>query len=300
MKKALLIILIVAICLLVVGGAVFAIGMQRIGWDFTALSGKEYDTDIVSFHADEVSDIVVEVNTEDVILLTSEEDEIEIECFIVKNKKGEVLRQAIPILADGVLSVKAEGKKYSFMNFFGSTKAPKVVVKIPAEKSIALSVKVTTGNVTLGEEGKERRYSSLKVGASTGNVTLLGRTLTETLTIGVSTGNVKVKGEVVCNGDAEISASTGNIKISATLSAAKITLKTSTGDVESTAPLTSDNIYVHTSTGEVELTLSGRKEDYTYTYETSTGDSNYPNFSLGERKLEVHTSTGDIELTFRE
>ena len=300
MKKALVIILIVAICLLVVGGAVFAIGMQRIGWDFTALSGKEYYTDTVTFHADEVSEIAVELNTEDVTVLTSENDEISVEYFIVKNKKDEVIRRAIPSLAEGVLHVGAEGEKTSFMNFFGTGKTPKVVVKIPAEKVLPLSVKVTTGDIVIGEEGKERTYSSVKINTSTGNVTLLGRTLTETLTIGVSTGNVKVKGEVACNGDAEISASTGNIKIAATLSAAKITLKTSTGDVESSAPLTSDNISVHTSTGEVELTLSGRKEDYTYTYETSTGDSNYPNFSLGERKLDVHTSTGDIELTVRE
>ena len=300
MKKAFLIIMISGVLLLAVGGGVFAFGMSKISWDFGALSNTDYFQESASFSAEDVQSVVLELSTQDVSFLASDNDEITVEYFIVKNKKGDVLREAVPTLSNGVLTCKEEGTGVSFFNFdFG--RKEKVVVKIPSEKTTAVSLKISTGKVIFGENDKERKVSSLKIEASTGNLTFLGKTTCENdLSLAVSTGEIEIKGEIVCGGDFRAKASTGKISFPKPLSANRIFLETSTGDVKCAAPLSFNGFEAIASTGDITLLAAGKKEDYTFLYETNTGKSNLSPFASGAKTILIRTSPGDITLSFIE
>lgn len=298
MKRAFLKIAIVGGVLLLLGGITFVIAMTAVGWDFSVLN-TDYEKKIATYSAEEVNEIVADLSTEDVYFLPSEDDEITVEYFVVKNKRGKVLREIVPTLSDGVLRCVEKKKKYNLTVI--DYHSYKVVVKAPADKVFALSVKLSTGNVTLGEEGKERRLSSLKVSASTGDVNLKGKTICEgDLTLSVSTGDIRFKGETRCDGKVSVKASTSMISVNAPLSAKEIKINASTGDVSCAAPLSFDSLDVSVSTGDVSLLLAGKKELYTYLYRVDTGSSNVESFALGSKKVNVRTTTGDIRVRFEE
>ena len=296
MKRAFLKIAIVGGVLLLLGGITFVIAMTAVGWDFSVLN-TDYEKKIATYSAEEVSEIVAELSTEDVYFLPSEDDEITVEYFVVKNKKGKVIREIVPTLSEGVLRCVEKEKKFTF-NFIDNH-SYKVVVKAPADRVFALSLTVSTGDLHFGEEGKERRVSSLKLNASTGNVNLKGKTICNgDLSVGVSTGNVHFKGETVCEGNVSVKASTGKVSVNAPLTAKSIKFETSTGDVSCSAALTFDSLAVTASTGDVTLKLAGTRALYTYNYHVSTGKSNVENFTEGAKTVTVRTSTGDIKLYF--
>lgn len=300
MKRVFIIIAIVGVLLLIVGGAVFAIGMSKLNWDFSALSTTEYSEDVASFAAEEVKEIAVDVGTAKLMFLYSDDDQITVQYFTIKDKKGNLIRKITPVLSEGVLTCKEEGKGYSFMDF-DFRREEKVVVKAPADKVLGLSLKISTGEVIFGEEGKERRVSSLSIQSTTGDITLLGKTVCESdFSSEASTGSLRIKGDVVCGGDASLKSSTGDLDISAYFSAKKITLRTSTGDIESSKPLSFESLEAKASTGDIVLRVAGKKEEYSYHYEISTGESNLSSFAMGEKPIDICTSTGDIELYFAE
>lgn len=299
MKKAVIIILIIGAVLLVAGGITFAVGMSKLGWDFKALNNTDYEEQTASFAATEVQEIVVDVDTANVSFVQADDDQITVEYYVVKDKKGNVLRQVVPALADGVLNCKLEEeRKASFMSF-GFGREENVVVKVPQGKVVVVTLKGTTGNIVFGQEGKERTVYSLSLKGTTGNIELKGTTVCQhNAAIEVTTGNVKFAGQVQCAGDVTVKASTGNVKFNAALTAAKIMVETSTGNVTCTAPLSFDSLAVETSTGNVTVLADGAKEGYAFAYETSTGTCNQPNFVFGGKSIHIKTSTGNINLSF--
>ena len=298
MKKTFLIITIIGVCLFVVGGAIFAIGMTGIGWDIKALSTVDYVTECATFEAAAVNSIVIDVSTADVLVVPADGQEITVEYYIAKDKKGNVVSQAVPRLADGLLSCKDEVISRSFLNFsFGNDK--KVVVKVPADKEVALSVDVSTGDVTIGAVGIESRLTSLRVKSTTGSIRLIGLTMCDQdFVVERSTGDLEIAGEIVCGGDMHIKSTTGKTAIDAPISASHIDCECTTGDLSCSRPITFEELRVEVTTGDVSIRAAGAKELYTYTYETSTGDSNWPSFALGAKRIFIRTTTGDIRLTF--
>lgn len=298
MKKALLIIAIVGACLLLIGGAILAICISKMDWNLDALSDTVYMEQTASFAANDVREIVVDVHTEKVLILPSEDDDITVQYYILKDKKDNVLRQVIPALEGDVLrcveeQVDASGGRFAFSH------QEKLVVKVPADKVLAYTVKVTTGDVCIGEDGKTRHASTLDINATTGSVTLRGNTVCEgNMDVKVTTGSVTFAGAVECGGNASIRTSTGKIKINEPLTASGVALTTTTGDIICGGVMRCDNLTAQATTGDVSLRLAGDKAQYSYIYETSTGKSNVSAFTLGDKRIDVRTTTGDIDVDF--
>ena len=300
MKKGITITIIILVSVLLVGEAAFVICLWRANWDFEELSNVDYIEESVSFSADEVESITAEVGTKNIYYLTADDDKITVTYFTIKNKKGEVITEVVPTLTDGALLCKEEEKLPSVM-LFDFHKDERLVIKVPAEKVLDVSLTVSTGNVTFGEEGKEQRAGSLKVKASTGNITLIGKTtLSKELSLEASTGNLKIEGDLDCAGDVSAKASTGKISVSGRIKGDNINFETSTGKVKVTSPMAFNALNVTTSTGDVSVVAAGSKEQYSYLHESSTGDSNIPSYIAGDKRITIHTSTGDIELSFAE
>ena len=299
MKKAAIIIVIIGVCLLIAGGAVFLVGMSKTNWDFSGLANREYVRETAVFSADEVNEIVVNVSTENVTFMDAEDDSITVEYVIVKNKNGKILREAVPVLTDGVLRCVEEEKAFSFMGF-GFSGDKNIVVKVPTGKVLAVSVTVSTGDVAFDQASETRTFSALNVQTSTGKVTIKGKTACENgFAVETTTGKVLIEGDVTC-GDATITTSTGEIKVSAPFTASKTELVTTTGDIDFSASIAFDSLTVETTTGDVSLHMAGKKEQYSYNYSASTGKSNVSSFTSGNKRIDITVSTGDIELYFAE
>ena len=300
MKKAVYVILIIGVSLLLVGGTVFVIGMTKLGWDFNALATVDIIEESASFESKDVQEIILDVNTADIKIIRAEDDKITVNYFIVKNKKGEAVREIIPTLSEGKLKCIDDEKNTSFLDL-SFTKEGTVIVKIPADKVTTISIKSSTGDVTFGEAGKEVKVTALNITTTTGDITIDGKTLCENnVSIERSTGDITINGELVSGGNVSFNATTGDVKACAPIKAKNIVIKNSTGKVDCTAPIEFDSLDVSVSTGNVSIKASGSMTQYTYSYETSTGDSNLPVFTFGDKLINIHTSTGDIRLYFEE
>ena len=103
MKKAVYVILIIGVSLLLVGGTVFFIGMTKLGWDFNALATVDIIEESASFESKDVQEIILDVNIADIKIIRAEDDKITVNYFILKNKKGEAVREKIQTLSEGKL-----------------------------------------------------------------------------------------------------------------------------------------------------------------------------------------------------
>ena len=110
MKKAIKVILVVGLCLLIAGGAIFAIGMSKIGWDFNKLSSVDVTTESMAIEND-FNTISVNASVADVQILQSEDDKVTVDYYIVKDKKGETVTPSI-INDDYINGVYKNFKKF--------------------------------------------------------------------------------------------------------------------------------------------------------------------------------------------
>ena len=277
MKKAIKVIVVVGLCLLIAGGAVFAIGMSKIGWDFKKLSNVDVTTESMVI-ADDFNSINVNASVTDISILQSEDNKVTVDYCIVKNKNGEVIRQIIPAVQDGVLVCKEEQIKEERFGFGYADES--LVIKMPADKIVELNVVANTGNIKIGSENTERTFSSINIEASTGNLKFEGKT--------ISQNNLNVK------------MATGNVKFNADVVAKAISINASTGNIKGDAKIDFDSLVIETSTGSVKINTALSKDNYSFLYSTSTGDCNIDPFIGGAKQISIKTSTGDIDIYFAE
>ncbi len=296
MKKAAIIIVILGLILVIAGGAVFASAMSKIGWDFTKLSNVEYKDELYSVSTEEVKGIAMEISTTDIHYVQATDDKITIEYYTATTKEGELVRQFFPSVSDGGILTLTEDSRETFalFDFLGKD----IVVKVPAEKEIPVSIKVSTGKITFGESEKEIKTPALTLEASTGNIVFAGKvTCAGDVNIKASTGNVKFNSEVTAK-NITAETSTGNIVVDAPLKASKVAFSSDTGNIKGNGVVDADDIVVEEHTGNVRLTVKGAREEYSYAYSSSTGRSNVESFDGGAKKIKISTSTGSITLTF--
>ncbi len=325
MKKALIIILVIAICLIIAGGAVFVSVMAKNDWDFSTLSNVDLTEEHYSVQASEVTAIEADTTVFRITYAQTDSDQITVDYYTVTTKNtGKIVSEFHPAVNNGKLVIKEENPKnvLSFFPFFGinSDLNYGVVIKVPADKEIAIDLKSNTGRIVLGESGKEIKTPSVDLSTDTGRIEVdADITCSGDLKAETNTGRVELNGKVNCAGDLSVETNTGRIVCASEITAKNVTLtadtgriilnavKTNTltidddtGDIEGNGPIDANTITADCSTGDVRLTLKGSQSDYTFTYNTSTGDSNMSNFAYGAKTVNVHTSTGDITILFKE
>lgn len=317
MKKSNKIWLIIAASLIVVGLIVYGAGIVLMDGDFSKLGTAKYETNTHTLH-EEFQNIRVELDTADIRLLLAEDGVGRVECYEETNAKHSVT------VEDGTLVIRLvnERKWYEYIGV--NIDSPEITVYLPRSEYDALSVKGSTGSVTLPET---ICFESIDVAVSTGNVTCFssaseslrikastGRiriedVQTESLALSTSTGLVSVSSVVCGNLDIRVSTGlttvnnvscknlvsvgdTGDISLNNVIATGKFLIERNTGDVtfeDSDAA----EVYVKTDTGDVTGSLL---TDKVFIVKTDTGRVIVPNSVTGGR-CEITTDTGDVKIT---
>ena len=273
MSKVKLIILIVAVGLVVVGGAIFGIIVAKNG--FSNANGKMEEVNHPL--TEEFNKINIDVNLSNVELVVSEDAK-------VVCKEIEELKHIVEV-KEGTLFIKQENnlKWYARIGWFGSTKTS-VTIYLPA-----------------------KTYESIQVDASTGDFKASGALSFNNAYIKLSTGDVNIRTNMV---EAAITVSTGKVNIN-DCNANKLGISTSTGDVYLKNVVVNDTLVINTDTGDqtlenvsatneiIEIADTGKFRLTNVTtkdvhLETTTGKKILTGVVVSG-KMVVKSSTGDVK-----
>lgn len=285
--------LIAAVCLIVVGAALFCGAMAALGWNWDKLSTKKVN---VTTH--EVTDpflsVSVDTDTADVIFLPGES------CSVVC-KEYENMSHTVEV-KDGVLTIRGKDSRkwYEHIGFFFSKTS--VTVTLPTERYDALKVRTNTGSIHVPADFS---FDTAKLETDTGNITC-NATVTLEAGIKTDTGNIYVENLATCQ--LELTTSTGNITANLITCTGDITATVNTGNV-AFANVTCQNIAATANTGNLkfsdiscrdltatantgDVTLKNVVADVAFRLETDTGDVKFENSDAAE--IYVNTDTGDV------
>lgn len=320
MRKATKIRLIAAALLVLVLGMIFCGVMTAFKWDFSKLSTVKYETNVHDV-SEEFSSISVETDTAALTFVLSDDRKCHVKCYEESKWTHSVTVQEETL----VIKLINEKSWYDYIGInFGS---PKITVHLPKEVYAALSVRESTGNITMPQDFKFERvdialstgdvdFSAsaseyLKIKTSTGEVSVQNATA-GALELSASTGGITVS-DIVCHGDAAIAVSTGKVKLQNVqcknlmtsgdtgdirmenvCAAEKFSIERTTGDVK-IAACDAAELSVKTDTGNVTGSLLTEKVFIT---QTDTGRINVPKTTSGGI-CEIITDTGDIQITIK-
>ena len=311
---------IVAVSLILLGAVLFTAVMITLGWDFGALSTTRYETN-EHVPSESFSDISIQTDTADIILLPAEDEG----CKIIAHEQENV-KHTVKV-KDGVLVIETEDTRKWYEYIGISWGSPSLTVYLPKSEYGALSVKSSTGMVRLPAEfsfasidvetdtGIVQSYASamgaIKIETNTGAIGVEGVSAAS-LSLSVTTGKVTVTDAYVA-GDASVavstgkaaltdvtcknlfsSGSTGDILLKNVIAAEKLSVERDTGDVTLDGADAAE-IFIETDTGDVKGTLLS---DKIFFAETDTGRREIPKTVTGGR-CEIKTDTGDIVLEIK-
>ena len=318
MKKSVIIWLIIATVLTVVGACIFAVSMAAVGWNFSFLDTENYETNVHTIE-DDFESIDLEVDTTDVTFKLSEDGTCRVECFEAQKRLHTVK------ISDGTLYIRSSDQRkwYEHIGFF--SRSTKVTVYLNRSNYEKLSVKSSTGDISLESElafdsvsvgtstgsvlCKLESASDMKISASTGSIKVIGTSMSS-LDVSVTTGyvliqNANCQGKIDVEGDTskvslcdvtcdflEVSVDTGNVTLTDTVAQSSFDIETDTGKVEF-QQCDANNITVEMDTGDVFGTLLSEK---VFIASSDTGDIRVP-YTEGGGVCRITTDTGDITIS---
>lgn len=276
MSKACKIWMIVAAVLIILGATMFAIAMTSHNWNFTKLNTQKYETN--TYIPDgEFHNIRIDTGVSNVTFLPSEDSNCRVKCYEPPKEKHTVS------IEDGTLSVRLVNEKEWYDYIGVNIGTPTVTVYLPLAQYRALTVRMSTGNVTVSENFT---FDSIDITASTGDVKVLA-SATDAVKIKTSTGAIEVAN--ISAGTLDLSVSTGKVTVSSVACAGDISLKVSTGK----AVLTDVSCHNLSSTGNTgDLRLKNVVGSGAFSIERSSGDVTFDGCDAAE--LTILTDTGDV------
>ena len=301
MKNATKIRFTAAIVMILLGAGLIGFALLQNDFDLTKFSTVEHE---VNTHAitDQFHSIQIDATTTDVILLPSEDDSCRVICEESATDRHEVT------VENDVLTIRHTVGSRELIDYIGiNIGVERITVYLPASEYASLSVKVSTGNITISAP---LCFESISASADTGDIHCLasasGSITLETtagnicakelsaasLSVTVSTGNVTLS-NITCN-TLSSTGNTGDLTLASVCAADQITLKRTTGDIRLDA-CDAATLLIQTSTGDVSGTLRSAKE---FSVTTSTGRISVPESVTGGI-CTVSTTTGDIEIAIQ-
>ena len=302
MRKSTAILLIVATALVLLGVAIFTVGVVAMNEQNIAFINGQYQEKTYE-GSEEIKSITIKGGTDDIKILPCDKDGYLIKCFEQTKVYNNVS------VKDGVLCIERQDtrKWYDFISLF--SKSTRVTVYIPEGIYDSLKINTNTGNVFVEQNFT---FDNADISCSTGDIQFLASTQ-HTLKLSVSTGKVTLgDGSKTFNqGDVSIKVSTGKTEIKGTtctsftstggtgdifmsnlVSTGDMNIARSTGDVKF-YKCDAVNITVRTDTGSVTGTLLSSK---VFIYKTDTGDVNLPETESGGT-CKITTDTGNIKIS---
>ena len=302
MRKSSKILLIVAIALVLLGGAIFTVGVIGMNkQNATFINGKYQEKTYEA--SEEIKAITIDGGTDYVKILPYDKDGYLVKCFEQTKVYNSVS------VKDSVLCIERQDSRkwYDFISLFSMPTY--VTVYVPEGVYRSLTVNLDVGDVFVEQNFT---FDKADISCSTGNIQFLASTQSA-LNLSVSTGKVTVgdNSKTFKQGDISIKVSTGKTEIKGTtctsftstgdtgdifmsnlVSTGDMNITRSTGDVKF-YKCDAANITVRTDTGSVTGTLLSSK---VFIYKTDTGDVNLPETESGGT-CKITTDTGNINIS---
>ena len=278
MSKATKIWLTVAASLVLLGIIIFTAIMTVNHWDFIKLSTEEFETRTYEFNED-FNSILISTDTAEIVFLPSENDKCRVVCYEPDSGIHDVT------VKDGKLSINWMVHKKWYEHIGITVGSPKITVYLPHNEYVSLSIKESTGDVSILNNFK---FDSIDITVSTGDINIENVTA-GSIGIKVSTGDTFLT-NVTCESLAS-TGSTGDITMSGVIASGKFSIERSTGDVKFDK-CDAAEIFVLTDTGDVTGTLLSEKIFFP---DSDTGKIDVPKTTSGG-KCEITTDTGDIKI----
>ena len=195
-----------------------------------------------------------------------------------------------------------------------------VKINIPKGLTLDLVLDVDTGDISLGENGKEYNLSSISIETDTGDIFLKSKITVEntakfetdtgrietneiiakSVNIENDTGRINLTKQITATENFSVKSSTGKVILNG-VTAQQVSIKTSTGEViAKNGFLDAEKIDVFVTTGDISIKLAGKKDDYSCIVNSNTGDCNISSYEKGNRRVNIKTTTGDIKVLFNE
>ncbi len=277
MKTAVKVWLIIAVSLVVVGGAVFCIVMAANGWDFSRIGSQKMVTNTYEVSED-FEAISIDADTEDISFLPSSDGKCSVVCY-----EDEKLRHSVSVQG-GKLIIRTEDSR-AWYDYIGnvSLKTPTITVYLPETEYTSLFITEDTGDITVP---KDFSFGSAEITASTGDVDFSASS-SGLIKIKTSTGDISVS--ELSAGELRLSVSTGHVEARSIVCGGDVDLTVSTGKAEFT-DLSCKNLRSKGSTGDFSLKKVIAED--VFSIERSTGDVNFDRCDASE--LEIETDTGKV------
>lgn len=298
MKRSLKIAFRMAYILILAGVAISFCGFAAGGFDINLLNMDPSVPNAITVE-EPFDSISISASTADITVFPSTDESCKIELM-----EKEKVRYSAKV-EDNVLKIyKVDDRKwYDHIGIsWGKTS---ITLYLPRERYNALSVAVSTGDVTVDER---LEFGSGIFTASTGDITV-NCNVTDKLMLSTHTGDISIHGVsdpavsvsvntgnvTLCDSkctSVDIETDTGDVRLSDLICEDTLKLKTDTGDVifdRCDAP----SISIETDTGDVDGSLLSSK---IFSYETDTGDVILPQGKEGSGECNIKTDTGDITI----
>lgn len=297
MKKRTLIALIVAVCLIFVGGLLLTMGLSYAGNHPRETALTERIVAVI-----EPFDSVV-INTGDCdVKFVPYNGDVDGQVTLLEQ---EAVTHSV-LVEDGTLKIEmTDQRKWTdyigIYNVFGQSENMEMTVYLPAAEYESLQIRITTGDIKLAEEPF---FRDVMLRSNTGDISCVGAG-GDVLDCMTSTGDIFVQNsgaDVVKlqsnTGDFAVSAVAGNEIHMRTntgevdaenVNVQMFTCKTDTGDVELEKVLAEDYLQVSTNTGRVEVDNS---DAGAVNIETNTGDVS--GHFLTPKWFSAFSDTGDV------
>lgn len=233
--------LVIAASLVIAGCVIFSNVMMQLGWDFTKLSTTQYETNEYQI-SDFFENMSIVTSTADIEFIPSDNQKSVVVCY-----EDEKEKHTVTVKDNTLLIEQAEDKRwyeYVGVNF----NSPEILVYIPQREYDTLSIKNSTGKITLND----LRCKNLTLNGSTGNVLLNNVISSEKISVKISTGNVNLQ-----NCDATeifIQTDTGNVKGNL-LSEKVFMAQTDTGRISVPKTQSGGKCEITTDTGNIKITV---------------------------------------------
>lgn len=261
MKKRTLIALIVAVCLIFVGGLLLTMGLSYAG-NHPQQSTLAQQEVLISEPFDSV---VIDTEDCDVKFMPYNGD---VNAKVVVMEREAVTHSVL--VEDGTLKIKMDDQRkwtdhIGIYNVFGQSENMEMTVYLP--------------NV---------QYTSIRVTTDTGDMKIPGVLAAEEVLLRTDTGDVWLEGGPV--GMLDCMTSTGDITVRGG-EGKVMKLRTATGDLDISA-LTGEELHLASDTGDTDVENAAVK---IFSFNGDTGDVELENVQA-EEYLQVFTSTGDIDV----
>ncbi len=298
MKKSSRAWLIIAVILILAGGILFTFALHSCHWDFAKLSTIQFTSRTYDI-TETFRNITVKSTTADILLIPSDNNLCRVECY-----EKEAARHTVEVRNHTLtITITEELQIENLLSISSSN--PRITIYLPKGEYGDLSIRLTTGDVTVRDITQEE----VLVNLTTGKL-LMEDVTADSMDFSVNTGSISLK-DIQCAGTISTQSTTGKVHLTDircsnlhsqgrtgdillhhVIASEECSVKRTSGDIELEA-CDAAALLLKVTTGDITGTLLTDKVFIPY---TTTGTVEVPNSVTGGT-CEVHTTSGDILIT---